>query len=87
MASEGVFDKDWLRRQANRLDEAVLLQHPEAWDHGGWAAHFVSSDWHAADSAQSELEAMRRAGAQPAGFSPERYAYYIRGRPVVVPWR
>lgn len=85
MSGEGVFEKDWLLRQANRLDEAtVTLQNPEAWDHGGWAAQYVVSDWHAVDSAQSELDAMRRLSAQPAGFSPERYAYYIRGRPVVV---
>ena len=83
--AEGVFAKDWLRRQAERQDAVVQrYRSSEGMVHAGWSTYSTSSDWHAAASMHEELDIMRKAAVQPAGFSPERHAYYIRGRPVVV---
>ena len=83
--AEGVFAKDWLRRQAERQDSVAQSYRPtEGLSHAGWSSYEASSDWHGAASLQEELDIMRKAAVQPAGFSPERHAYYIRGRPVVV---
>ena len=82
---EGVFAGDWQRAQADRLDSTVRrFRAAESSSSSGWAASAAASDWHAAPSLQAEFGNMRLAGAQPAGFSPERYVQYIRGRPVVV---
>ena len=85
MADEGVFAGDWQRAQAVRLDNTVRrFRAAESASSSGWAASAAASDWHSAPTLQAEFGNMRLAGAQPAGFSPERYVQYIRGRPVVV---
>ena len=85
MADEGVFAGDWQRAQAVRLDNTVrYFRAAESASSSGWAASAAPSVWHSASTLQAEFANMRLAGAQPAGFSPERYVQYIRGRPVVV---
>jgi hypothetical protein len=85
MTDEGVFAGDWQRAQAVRLDNTVRrFRAAESASSSGWAASAAASDWHSAPTLQAEFGNMRLAGAQPAGFSPERYVQYIRGRPVVV---